>query len=84
VTAAERSRAAARSLRIDLDAPQVGGAGGFADPEERWADALGLSPAWSVLVRPDGCMAWRRRGAGSAAALEEALSTVLGLDGAGG
>ncbi|AHH99726.1 FAD-dependent monooxygenase [Kutzneria albida] len=59
---------AADRLGIPLVAHQVDGS---------WPEVYGVSEDGAVLVRPDGYVAWRSVGAGSAADLEEALRVVL-------
>lgn len=49
----------------------------LADPDGEWAAACGLGPAGTVLVRPDGVIAWRSRGPAGAGELDKALRTVL-------
>jgi 2-polyprenyl-6-methoxyphenol hydroxylase-like FAD-dependent oxidoreductase len=44
---------------------------------ERFAELYGVGDAGAVLVRPDGFVAWRARGAGSADDLRGALSRAL-------
>jgi hypothetical protein len=72
------ARAAARQrgldlplIRIDVDATDVDG---------RFTKAYGVSDAGAVLVRPDGIVAWRSRGAADRpeAALGDALDAILG------
>jgi putative polyketide hydroxylase len=54
----EPARAAAAELGLPLDAQQID-RGALRDPQQRFADAYGVSPAGAVLVRPDGFVAWR-------------------------
>ncbi|MGH2898900.1 MAG: FAD-dependent monooxygenase, partial [Solirubrobacteraceae bacterium] len=58
-------------IRIDVDATDVDG---------RFAKTYGVGDAGAVLVRPDGIVAWRARGAAAdpTAALGSALSAILG------
>jgi putative polyketide hydroxylase len=42
-----------------VEAHRIGGDGGFADAEGRWAEAYGVTDRGAVLVRPDGFVAWR-------------------------
>ena len=52
---------AAASLGLPLDVQQVGTAG-LEDPDRRFEDAYGITPAGAVLVRPDGFVGWRSPG----------------------
>jgi 2-polyprenyl-6-methoxyphenol hydroxylase-like FAD-dependent oxidoreductase len=77
------ARRAAERLRLPLDAYRVGSAD-LADPDDRFHDAYGISPAGAVIVRPDGFVGWRARDAtGAAEAAEEralhALRSLLCL-----
>jgi 2-polyprenyl-6-methoxyphenol hydroxylase-like FAD-dependent oxidoreductase len=53
---------AADRLRVPLDVHRVG-EGGELDDGGRFAAACGIGPDGAVLVRPDGFVAWRARGA---------------------
>lgn len=55
----------------NVDAYQFGSAGSLTDVENRWAPIYGVNEGGAVLVRPDGIVAWRKRGA------EEEPETVL-------
>ncbi|MEU1180060.1 FAD-dependent oxidoreductase [Streptomyces sp. NPDC005820] len=74
---------AAAELGVQLTARRVvpgagGGAGTLADPDGRWAERYGgLTAEGAVLVRPDGVVAWRARGAEPAGRERTALTAVL-------
>jgi 2-polyprenyl-6-methoxyphenol hydroxylase-like FAD-dependent oxidoreductase len=72
------AREAARPLGLALDVFHVG-AEGLEDPDDGFAAAYGIEQSGSVLVRPDGFVAWRAsddRAAG-AAVLGSALRSIL-------
>jgi putative polyketide hydroxylase len=54
----DAARSVQNRLALALDAYQIGGAT-IVDPERRWPAAYGVTTADSVLVRPDGVVAWR-------------------------
>ncbi|MCD2191847.1 FAD-dependent oxidoreductase [Actinomycetospora endophytica] len=54
---ASAARAAASELGIDLRAHQLGR--DLHDPDGSWAKTSGTGPDGTVLVRPDGIVAWR-------------------------
>jgi putative polyketide hydroxylase len=60
-------RVAADRLReksgIPLTCHVFGPSGDLADPEGRWPNAYGVNVGGTVLVRPDGFVAWRAQGA---------------------
>ena len=58
----DAGRAAARACGVALDAFRVGGGGELDDPDGRWSDLWEIERDGAVLVRPDGHVAWRRRG----------------------
>lgn len=70
----EAAQGLARRLGVRLEALQVGSAL-LQDPERRWHSAYGVKPQGAVLVRPDGIVAWRSRGAEDSP--ETTLSRVL-------
>jgi 2-polyprenyl-6-methoxyphenol hydroxylase-like FAD-dependent oxidoreductase len=74
------ARAAAVALRTPLQAFTVGPGGDLPDPDGHWAGAWDVDRAGAVLVRPDGHVAWRSRGAGrdGEADLGLGLRRVLG------
>ncbi|MER6471590.1 FAD-dependent monooxygenase [Streptomyces collinus] len=76
---ARAARAAGAELGVALTVHHVSvdGGEGLTDPEGRWADAYGVSSDGAVLVRPDGIVAWRSRGALPAAAQAGALTSAL-------
>jgi putative polyketide hydroxylase len=65
-------------LRIDLDIHRVG-ADGLTDPTRGFLSAFGIDPTGTILVRPDGFVAWRAKTGDNAstAKMENALSTIL-------
>ena len=69
---------ASKKLGIDLEVHRVG-ADGLTDPNGGFLSSFGIDPTGTVLVRPDGFVAWRAKtGEGaSAARMESALSTIL-------
>jgi len=80
-------KAAARNTKDDLHLPldiyQIGGdAGDLIDAGHRFCDAYGITTTGAVIVRPDGFIGWRSRGAEeneqeAEQALTQALSTLL-------
>jgi putative polyketide hydroxylase len=75
--------ARAVSSRFDglpFDAYRVGGPE-LRDPDNRFCEAYGLSPASACLVRPDGFIGWRAKAAETdlVASLSHALRTLLFL-----
>jgi 2-polyprenyl-6-methoxyphenol hydroxylase-like FAD-dependent oxidoreductase len=74
----ECGKQASKKLRIELDVHRVG-ADGLTDPTSGFLSAFGIDPTGTVLVRPDGFVAWRAKtGEGaSAEEMESALSTIL-------
>jgi len=76
-------RAAERvAARLPVRLPVYGfGAGADLEPEDgvHWAQAHGTSPEGAVLVRPDGFVAWRSKGAvaDAEATLQEVLRSLL-------
>jgi len=74
----ECGKEVSKKLRIDLDVHCVG-VDGLTDPTCGFLSAFGIDPTGTVLVRPDGFVAWRAKtGEGaSAAKMESALSTIL-------
>ena len=50
---------AATALRIKLSTYRLGADGDLLDPENGWQAKMGASAEGTVLVRPDGFVAWR-------------------------
>jgi putative polyketide hydroxylase len=50
---------AARSLGIKLAAYRIGPEGDLVDPDNQWAQKMGVSLEGAVLIRPDSFIAWR-------------------------
>ena len=80
-------KAAARNtkdaLHLPLDIYQIGGeTADLIDAGNTFCDAYGITATGAVLVRPDGFIGWRSRGAEeneqeAEQALTQALSTLL-------
>lgn len=76
-------------LSVPLDSYRIG-AGPDAElspaSDTDWAEAHGVTTDGAVLVRPDGFVAWRSEGASAdpGAALEQALTAILGRAGSRG
>ncbi|MCC5576684.1 FAD-dependent monooxygenase [Microtetraspora sp. AC03309] len=68
---------AARRLGVALDLHVIGDTAGLADVDGLFLATYGITEAGAVLVRPDGVIAWRSRGAGAPGNLERALRHVL-------
>lgn len=64
------------ALGVQAMVHEVGPAG-LVDPDGEWAAASGVGPEGTVLVRPDGVVAWRSTGPAGADDLDKALRTVL-------
>ncbi|HET8626787.1 MAG TPA: FAD-dependent monooxygenase [Thermomicrobiales bacterium] len=75
----EAARAVAGDLGVPLHAYTVGEGSDLGDPDASWAAAYGVEPDGAVLVRPDGYVAWRSRGASRDAegVLADAFGRVL-------
>jgi putative polyketide hydroxylase len=75
-------KAADAVARPAIDAFTVGGAGELsdADADGSWQHAYDVGDEGAVLVRPDGYVAWRSRGAAPdhAATLQAAIDRILG------
>ena len=80
----EAARAAAARHSLPLAAFVVGADVG--DPDNRWPDVYGVEPVGAVLVRPDGHVGWRIRGAARdpAAEIERALAAMRAVSAASG
>ncbi|MEN3537610.1 FAD-dependent monooxygenase [Microbispora sp. ZYX-F-249] len=74
--------AAAAAREAGLAVHRIGA--GLRDPEDRFLAAYGITATGATLVRPDGFVAWRARElpAGPGRRLRDALTRLLGLDGA--
>ena len=72
---------AAGASDISLEALRIGPGGDLGDPEGRWLEAWEIEAEGAVLVRPDGQVAWRSRGAvpDHEAELRRVLRRVLSL-----
>ena len=70
---------AAGGLSTPLATHVVGEGGSLRDVDGRFAEAYGIQPDGAVLLRPDGFVSWRSRGAADDAAreLETALARLL-------
>jgi 2-polyprenyl-6-methoxyphenol hydroxylase-like FAD-dependent oxidoreductase len=79
----DAARAVAVRTRLHLDVHRVG-TGGLVDPDSTIGEACGITPGGAVLVRPDGFVAWRSKGAGegptATSMLARALATALGRE----
>ena len=58
----ESGRDAAKQLGLSLDVYQIG-SDVVTDPSGAFADAYGIGRSGAVIVRPDGFVAWRAKGA---------------------
>ena len=71
------------ALHLPMDSYQIGGeAADICDAGNRFCDAFGITATGAVLVRPDGFIGWRSRGAEAneqeaEQALLQALTTLL-------
>jgi putative polyketide hydroxylase len=72
------AHAAANEARIELDVHRIGSRG-LGDPSGSFAEAHAIQPTGSVLVRPDGFVAWRAKSDANASSktLADVLRTVL-------
>ena len=61
----DEARRATESAGIPLVACTVGPGGDLGDPGGAWRELYGVDGDGAVLIRPDGYVAWRSRGAGS-------------------
>ena len=80
----EHAREVAKQLGVGIDAYRIG-QGGLRDPGGEFTAAYGLEPSGSVLIRPDGFVAWRSRHgkAASTKRLQDVMTTVLCRQSAG-
>jgi len=69
---------AAKQIGLSLDVYQIG-SDGVTDPSGVFADAYGIGPGGSVIVRPDGFVAWRAKTAEGASTglVRDALAALL-------
>jgi putative polyketide hydroxylase len=74
----ESGRDAAKQLGLSLDVYQVG-SDGVTDPSGTFADAYGIGRSGALIVRPDGFVGWRAKGAeeASPAMVHNALDALL-------
>ena len=74
----ESGRDAAKQLGLNLDIYQIG-SDGVTDPSGAFADAYGIGRDGAVIVRPDGFVAWRAKGARGVASnqVRDALAALL-------
>ncbi len=74
----EDARQVSKQLRVEIDAHRLG-QDGLQDPSGEFPGAYGLDSSGSVLIRPDGFVAWRARHAAvpSANRLREVMTAVL-------
>jgi putative polyketide hydroxylase len=70
---------AATFLGIKLAAYRIGPQGDLFDPENQWAQKMGVSSKGTVLIRPDSFVAWRsgRRSTMPEQKLQEVLNRIL-------
>jgi len=75
---ADAARAATRKLNLALDVHRIG-TDGLLDPDKRFSEIYGITPAGVVLVRPDGFVAWRAKDSAVASAdrLVRVLTAIL-------
>ncbi|GHO71779.1 FAD-dependent oxidoreductase [Ktedonobacter sp. SOSP1-52] len=79
----EAAQHAKETLHLELSCYQIGvEAGDLIDTEDRFCEAYGITNSGAVLIRPDGFIGWRSKGANENAqearqALTQALSTLL-------
>jgi putative polyketide hydroxylase len=75
----EAASIAAAEFDLPLDVHQIDHRGALRDPQQRFADAYGVSPTGAVLVRPDGFVAWRAIDGSdaSAATMREVFASLL-------
>lgn len=65
---------------MPIEAFRIGGATSDAelqDADSKWPRAYGVTSRGSVLVRPDGIVAWRTKGLSHVASPEETLASVF-------
>lgn len=70
---------AAQHVGVDLAVHRIGDT--VTDPGGDWAQVYGVGPDGAVLVRPDGFVAWRSKGAADEPqqVIEQAVKQILGL-----
>lgn len=79
----EAAQHAKEVLHLELPSYQIGGEiGDIIDTENRFCEAYGITSTGAVLLRPDGFIGWRSKGAEpniqeARQALTQALSTLL-------
>jgi 2-polyprenyl-6-methoxyphenol hydroxylase-like FAD-dependent oxidoreductase len=79
----DAARALAARTRLHLEV-HCFGTNHLVDPEGAVGESYGMTPGGAVLVRPDGFVAWRSKGAGegpvATSMLARALATALGRE----
>jgi 2-polyprenyl-6-methoxyphenol hydroxylase-like FAD-dependent oxidoreductase len=79
----DAARGLARRVRPHLEVHRLG-SDGLSDVAGAVSEAYGIGPVGATLIRPDGFVTWRSRGAGEAAGaatmLARALATAIGRD----
>jgi hypothetical protein len=69
---------AARALGIKLAVYRIGPGGDLQDPRGDWAPRVGVLSSGTVLLRPDGFVAWRSHDAATAPEhVDQVLSRIL-------
>jgi 2-polyprenyl-6-methoxyphenol hydroxylase-like FAD-dependent oxidoreductase len=75
----DAARAVSEKLGVPMTAYTIGADADVGDPDSEWAAACGVESDGTVLVRPDGHVAWRQRSGVSdpGQAIEGALRAIL-------
>ncbi len=74
---AETATAVAQKLGVPLKTVQIGEQGDVQDERGRWSVVAGIGTAGTVLVRPDGHVAWRSLQLPDTAVAEQVLQDVF-------